>query len=88
MASDYEIEASGLQLLGLHRLVAAGGDRMVPELHEAMMREAAWRRDHPNFVRFPLWAARNAGSGPVEAECGKLLAFAPLPDKKERRRGA
>lgn len=89
MASDYEIAAGGLPMLGLHRLVAAGGDRLVPELHDAMTREAAWRRDHPNVVRFPLWAARHARTGLVDegSECGKLLAFAPpVKDKEERRK--
>lgn len=93
MANDDGIGTDEAHLIGLHRLICGGGDRLVPELREAMMREAAWQRDHPNVVRFPLWAARNAGTGAGTrlvddgAECGKLLAFAPpVGDKEDRRK--
>ncbi len=56
-----ESKLTGFGLLGLHRLVASRGDGLVPELYDALMREALWREDHPNVVKFPAWATRRPG---------------------------
>lgn len=81
-----ESKLAGFGLLGLHRLVASRGDGLVPELYDALMREALWREDHPNVVKFPAWATRRPGDAaetPVEA---KVLAFAlPVVEKRDER---
>lgn len=81
-----ETKLTGFGLLGLHRLVAGRGDGLVPELYDALVREALWREDHPNVVKFPAWAARRPGDEVPSQPEGKVLAFAlPVVDKQDER---
>ncbi len=54
----------GITLIGLHRIAAANGDGLIPELYALLAERERLASERPNVVDFPVWSARLPGEAP------------------------